>query len=418
MTQYDQALQANLADPNFDLALGIGNVSEAEYPSIISASKIDPALTAEFDENLFVSKQQMWTLANGSPDGTCLDTYYNVYTKPAPVVMMILPKYDRKAPLQAVILTINEGNRYTSYSHQVLNRTYQNHHIWFVSSNNGAVLYGAPPSAEDFHKSKYEKYDIQKFNKSYNRLLAQSRFINGNIRKIIQKKGGIDWLKEKNLDKRMNFLKEHILPWMDSAKAKLYKLLSITVFGKTVPEKPVTSQDMAKKAAARKEQKARDKATQEAQAARDETLKKKEQPPEPEPKKTEPEPTKTAEPKTAEPRPVESKSPILLSEPLKTIPKVIESRPIVKKLSLLQRIIKYIKDKIALIGAWLSNKFRKKSTAQTSDNQTVKSASAEPGKIASKPADKRSSVAGGAIADKLKEPEKKGKKKKRKNNNK
>lgn len=206
---YDDSLQKN-DDPAFIFDIKKFPITSENQTTLISASDSELILKGGFDKNLFMSKQQAWTLKNGGPQGERLDAYHNGYTKPIATVMMIATKVNPDS-LQAVILTTNEAQLYLKQTYEELDKNYPGFHVWFVSPQ-GTVEHGLPP---------------EKMPESYNRILEQVRFINGDVRKILQQKEGIVWLLD-NVNKKLRFLRDKVLSWLPSAQNKLYKVLVAT----------------------------------------------------------------------------------------------------------------------------------------------------------------------------------------------
>lgn len=192
---YDSLLIGNLEDAPFVFEPHHYPLTK-DHPNLISLFESDLILKGEFDKNLFMTKQQAWTLKKD------LENYHNGYTKPIMIVMIIASKKDPNQTLQFVILTIPEACYY------IQNKNDSEYYIWFVSPQD-TFLYGTRPD---------------KLPENYNKILEQVRFINGDIRKILRQKEGITWLLF-NLEKKMHFLRDKILSWLPSARAKPYPML-------------------------------------------------------------------------------------------------------------------------------------------------------------------------------------------------
>lgn len=194
------ALKANLEDPAFVFESNQYPLTK-DHPSLISLFESDLILKGEFDDNLFMSRQQAWTFINSPDQDKRLDTYHHADTKPIQMVMMVTKKQAPKTG-QSVILTLPEARYHLQHQSD------SDYTIWFVSPH-GTLLHGTPPD---------------ELPENYNKILEQIRFINGDIRKILRQKEGITWLLL-NLEKKMYFLKSTILSWLPSVKAKPYPLL-------------------------------------------------------------------------------------------------------------------------------------------------------------------------------------------------
>ncbi|MBS0290586.1 MAG: DUF3638 domain-containing protein, partial [Proteobacteria bacterium] len=186
----------------FDYSNGL--TSRVDYLQTLNATLKNAFEEApEFDNRIHVTPLFAKTHLNQK-------TYFNAYTKPIEVVMMVASK--SPPSLNAVVMTKNEAKQIMKSIKNSWNRDilFKNQDVWCVTPR-GTLLAGTPSVLST----------------SYGVLLEQIRYLNGDCKSLAQQKEPLTWLNNDSSHK-LEFLAKKILPSFPG-KANYYKSLNARI---------------------------------------------------------------------------------------------------------------------------------------------------------------------------------------------